>query len=206
MSGPWKYGTQHCLRTFENSGADCRAGRFRGEERDDRGEGMEPKRAGDSCVVMTQIMSAQDANLAGNVHGGVIMYHIDNAAGSAAMRHARSLVVTASIDRLDFHNPVHVGDLLTVRACVNYVGRTSMEVGVRVEAENILEGRRRHTASAYLTFVALGPDGRPLVLPPLILETDDERRRNVEARARRETRLAEKTKEKACQNENRCSV
>jgi len=167
---------------------------------------MEAKRAGDSCVVMTQIMSAQDANLAGNVHGGVIMYHIDNAAGSAAMRHARSLVVTASIDRLDFHNPVHVGDLLTVRACVNYVGRTSMEVGVRVEAENILEGRRRHTASAYLTFVALGADGRPLVLPPLILDTDDERRRNVEARARRETRLAEKTKEKACQNENRCPV
>jgi len=167
---------------------------------------MEAKRAGDSCVVMTQIMSAQDANLAGNVHGGVIMYHIDNAAGSAAMRHARSLVVTASIDRLDFHNPVHVGDLLTVRACVNYVGRTSMEVGVRVEAENILEGRRRHTASAYLTFVALGADGRPLVLPPLILDTDDERRRNIEARARRETRLAEKTKEKACQNENRCPV
>jgi acyl-CoA hydrolase len=167
---------------------------------------MEAKRAGDSCVVMTQIMSAQDANLAGNVHGGVIMFHIDNAAGSAAMRHARSLVVTASIDRLDFHNPVHVGDLLTVRACVNYVGRTSMEVGVRVEAENILEGRRQHTASAYLTFVALGADGRPLVLSPLILETDDERRRNVEARSRRETRLAEKTKEKACQNDNRCPV
>jgi acyl-CoA hydrolase len=165
---------------------------------------MEGKKAGDSCVVMTQIMRPQDANMAGNVHGGVIMYHIDNAAGSAAMRHARSLVVTASIDRLDFHNPVHVGDMVTVRACVNFVGKTSMEVGVRVEAENILQGLRVHTASAYLTFVAIGENGRPALLPPLILETEDEIRRNHEAKSRRQTRLAEKTKEKQCQVDRNC--
>jgi acyl-CoA hydrolase len=113
--------------------------------------------------------------------------------------YARSNVVTASIDRLDFHHPVFVGDLLTLRANLNFIGRTSMEVGVRVETENPMTGVRRHTASAYLTYVALDRDGRPMPLPPLILETEEEMRRNREAKARRETRLAEKKKEKACQ-------
>jgi acyl-CoA hydrolase len=124
---------------------------------------------------------------------------IDTAAGAVAVRHARSNAVTASIDRLDFHNPIFIGDFVTIRASLNLVGRTSMEVGVRVESENLITGERRHTASAYLTFVALDKDGRPTPLPQLILETDDEKRRNREAKARRETRLAEKTKEKACQ-------
>ena len=160
---------------------------------------MEGRRVEESSAVMSQLMSHQDTNLAGNVHGGVIMKLIDTASGVAAVRHARSNVVTASIDRLDFHHPVFVGDLLTLRANLNFIGRTSMEVGVRVETENPMTGVRRHTASAYLTYVALDRDGRPMPLPPLILETEEEMRRNREAKARRETRLAEKKKEKACQ-------
>ena len=160
---------------------------------------MEGKRVQESAVVMSQLMNPQDTNTAGNVHGGVIMRLIDTAAGVVSARHARSNVVTASIDRLDFHHPAFVGNLLTLRASLNLVGKTSMEVGVRVETENIISGERRHTASAYLTYVALDREGRPLPVPPLILETEEERRRNREAKARRETRLAEKKKEKACQ-------
>lgn len=167
---------------------------------------MEGKRVAESTVVMAQLMNPQDANPRGNVHGGVIMYLIDNAAGSAAIRHARAPVVTASIDRLDFHHPVFIGDMVTLRASVNFVGRTSMEVGVRVEAESLLSGDKRHTASAYLTFVSLDEDGRPSPLPQLILETEDEKRRHQEAQARKQTRLAEKNKEKACQTENKCPV
>ncbi len=160
---------------------------------------MEEKKVKDSTVVMAQVMNPQDANPAGNVHGGVIMKLIDTAAGAAAIKHARSNCVTASIDRLDFHNPVFIGDLVTVRAGVNYAGRSSMEVGVRVESQNLFTGETRHTVSAYMTFVALDKSGRATAVPPLILETPDEKRRNREAQARRETRLREKTKEKACQ-------
>ena len=166
---------------------------------------MEGKRIRESAVVMAQIMNPRDSNPAGNIHGGVIMYMIDNAAGAAASRHARSQVVTASIDRLDFHHPVYIGDFVTLRASVNFVGRTSMEVGVRVEAENRL-GIRHHTASAYMTMVALDENGRPKPIPSLILETDEERRRNVEAKDRSETRRAEKTKEKQCQADMNCLV
>ncbi|MCA1960183.1 MAG: acyl-CoA thioesterase, partial [Desulfomonile sp.] len=105
--------------------------------------------------------------------------------------------VTASIDRLDFHNPVYVGDLLILKASLNLVGRTSMEVGVRVEAENLRTGEVRHTASAYLTFVALDPNGAPAEVPPLILQTDEERRRNCEAQIRRQNRLKEREREKS---------
>jgi acyl-CoA hydrolase len=122
---------------------------------------------------------------------------IDTAAGAVAVRHARSNVVTASIDRLDFIRPAFIGDLVTFRACLNYVGRTSVEVGVRVEAENLITGDVRHTASAYLTFVALDRNGRPLAVPQLILETEDDVRRNGEARARREMRINERSKEGA---------
>jgi uncharacterized protein (TIGR00369 family) len=141
-------------------------------------------------------MNPQDANPAGNVHGGVIMKLIDTAAGAVAIRHARSNAVTASIDRLDFFHPVFVGDFVTLRASLNFVGRTSMEVGVRVESENLMTGERRHTSTAYLTYVALDGQGQPLPLPPMILETEEEKRRNREAKVRRETRLAEKAKEK----------
>ncbi len=112
---------------------------------------MEGKRARDSSVIMAQMMNPQDANPAGNVHGGVVVRIIDEAAGVVAARHARSNVVTASIDRMDFHNPVFVGDVLFFAASLNLVGRTSMEIGVRVEAENLITGVVRHAASAYLT-------------------------------------------------------
>ncbi len=153
---------------------------------------MEAKRVRDSSVIMTQVMTPQDVNKAGNVHGGVIMKLIDSAAGVVALRHSRGNAVTASVDRLDFHNPVFVGDLVTFKASLNMVGKSSMEIGVRVESENLLTGAVMHTASAYLTYVALGKDGRPAAVPTLILETDEERRRNREAQARRQTRLGGK--------------
>lgn len=157
---------------------------------------MDGKRIDESRVFMAQVMNPQDANPAGNVHGGVIMKLIDTAAGTVAVRHARSNVVTAAIDRLDFHRPVFIGDLLTLKASLNYAGRTSMEIGVRVEAENCMTGEVRHTSSAYLTFVALDKTGQPLDVPPLLLETDDDKRRNEEAKARRKMRSLERKKEK----------
>lgn len=157
---------------------------------------MEGKRVDESRVFMAQVMNPQDANPAGNVHGGVIMKLIDTAAGTVAVRHARSNVVTAAIDRIDFHRPVFIGDLLTLKASLNLAGRTSMEIGVRVEAENCMTGEVRHTSSAYLTFVALDATGHPLEIPTLIIETNDDRRRNQEAKARRAMRSLERNKEK----------
>ncbi|MHC1727476.1 MAG: acyl-CoA thioesterase [Syntrophobacteraceae bacterium] len=153
---------------------------------------MEGKTSNETRIIMAQMMNPQDANPAGNVHGGVIMKLIDTAAGVVAVRHCRTTVVTASIDRLDFHDPVFIGDLVTFKASLNMVGRSSMEIGVRVEAENLKTGVIRKTASAYLTFVALGKDGKPVHVPPLILETDDDRRRNCEAEIRRRMRLEAK--------------
>jgi acyl-CoA hydrolase len=150
---------------------------------------------------MAIVMLPEDANPAGNVHGGVIMKHIDSAAGVVAVRHASANAVTASIDRLDFHSPVYVGNLLNVKASLNMVGSTSMEIGVRVEAEDVMTGKVRHTASAYLTFVALDENHRPKRVPGLILESQDEIRRNREASARRASRLAERAKEKECQED-----
>lgn len=156
---------------------------------------MEGKRVRDSAVVMAQIMIPQHANPAGNVHGGIIIKIIDECAGVVASRHARSNVVTASIDRLSFHHPVFIGDLLFFKGSVNFVGRTSMEIGVRVEAENLMTGEVRHTASAYLTYVALDENSRPKEVAPLLVETEEERRRYRKAKRRRESRLAEKKSE-----------
>ncbi len=156
---------------------------------------MDCKTVRQTCLHMAIQMLPQYANPMGNVHGGVIMKHIDEAAGVTATRHARRPSVTASLDRLDFHYPVFVGNLLILKASVNMVGRTSMEVGVRVEAEDLRTGLVRHTASAYLTFVALDDNGRPTPVPPLTLESDEERRRHQEALNRRQTRLAEKASE-----------
>lgn len=153
---------------------------------------MKAKHVEESMLIMAQTMNPQDANPAGNVHGGVIMKLIDTVAGAVATRHARSNVVTASIDRLVFHSPVFIGDLLTLKASINMVGTSSMEIGVRVETENLVLGQVRHTASAYLTMVALGTDGRPLQIPPLIIKTDEERRRHREAAARKKFRLEER--------------
>ena len=146
---------------------------------------MDGKKGSESSVMLAQHMTPQDANNVGNVHGGVVMRLIDSAAGVVATKHARLNVVTASIDRLDFHHPSYVGDLLVLKARLNLVGRTSMEIGVRVESENIFTGEVKHTASAYLTFVALDENGKPTPLPPLLLETDEDARRNSEAAVRR---------------------
>ena len=133
----------------------------------------------------------------GNVNGGTILNLIDNQAGIVALRHCRTAVVTASIDKMDFLTPVHVGELLVLKASVNYTGRTSLEVGVRVEAENLRTGERRKTGSAYLTFVAIDDKGNPIPVPPVIPETDEEKRRYHEAKQRRELRLqARKKREK----------
>jgi len=158
---------------------------------------MDGKRVKDSSVTVVQQMMQQDANLAGNVHGGVILKLIDNTAGIAGIRHAGGgNVVTASIDRVDFHSPVYIGDLLRVSASVNYVGTTSMEVGVRVEAENFITGTVRHTGSAYLTFVSLNENHKPRRIPPLIVESEEEKRRNCEGRERKKQRLEAIQREK----------
>ena len=137
-------------------------------------------------------MGIQEANSAGFVHGGTVMKMCDEAAGIAAVKHSRCRVVTAAIDRMTFLHPVYVGQLLTCRASVNAVWRTSMEVGVRVEAENPRTGEVRHTSTAYLTMVAVDDEGEPVQVPPLAVESDDERRRQREAELRRQNRLNER--------------
>lgn len=140
-------------------------------------------------------MLPQHANNLGHVFGGVILGMMDTVAAVSAMRHARATCVTASIDRVDFREPIHLGDLVIMKSSVNYAGRTSMEVGVRVEAEDMLTGRRRHTNSCYLTFVAVDRNGRPMEVPSLVVETPDEIRRHAAAAERRRRRLEEREAE-----------
>jgi acyl-CoA hydrolase len=149
----------------------------------------------------SQLMMPQDANNLGHVFGGVVLSMMDKTAAIAALRHCRTSVVTASIDRVDFREPIHLGDLLVMKASVNYVGRTSLEVGVRVEAEDLLSGTRRHTNSCYLTFVAVDRNGRPVTIPGLKPETPVEIRRYEAAEARRRLRLAERVSERALREE-----
>ena len=137
-------------------------------------------------------MRVDDANNSGNVHGGVIMYLCDEVAGIAAVRHSGCRVVTVAMDRMTFLQPVFVGHLVTVKATVNAAWNTSMEVGVRVEAENIRSREVTHTSTAYLTMVALDEEGRPVAVPPITPETRDEERRAREAQLRRDNRLAER--------------
>ena len=156
---------------------------------------MKGKKVSESMVTLSHVVLPQDANPAGNIHGGVIMKLIDNAAGVVAHRHARSNVVTASIERLDFHYPVYVGDLVTLTASLNMAGRSSMEIGVRVESENMISGETHHTASAYLTFVALDKDGKSLEVAPLIIESAEEKRR-LENSQRRSTQNTQERRRK----------
>jgi uncharacterized protein (TIGR00369 family) len=167
---------------------------------------MKEKAVSETSITIAQVMLPQDTNPAGNVHGGVIMKLIDTAAAVVASRHARSNTVTASIDRLVFHHPVFVGDVLFLKACLNMVGKSSMEVGVRVEAENYLTGEVRHTASAYLTFVALDEKGRPKEVPGLVSETETEKRRYHQALMRKKSRHELRTKEDDCQNKGICTI
>ena len=162
---------------------------------------MDQKKVKDSRLIRSQVMLPQDTNPAGNVHGGSIMKFIDNAAASVAIRHTRDNAVTASVDRIDFHHPVYLGNILTLKASLNMVGTTSMVVGVRVESENPYSGKVNHTASAYLTFVSLDKNSLPQEIPGVALETEDDKRRNRAAKSRRMFRLEEKRKEKECKQD-----
>ena len=162
---------------------------------------MEQRPVSESQATLVRWMGIVDANSAGFVHGGTVMKMCDEAAGIAAVKHCRTRVVTAAIDRMTFLHPVHVGELLTCRASLNAVWRTSMEVGVRVEAENPLTGEQRHTSTAYLTMVALDEHGRPAKVPPLVPESPVEERRMREAGLRRQNRLTEREQILAGRNE-----
>jgi acyl-CoA hydrolase len=153
---------------------------------------LEPKTPSQCAAQVIRWMGLTDANTAGFVHGGNVMKLCDEAAGITAVKHSGRRVVTAAVDRMTFLHPVFVGELLTCSASVNAAWRTSMEVGVRVEAENPRSGEKRHTSTAYLTMVALDDDGEPAPVPPLAPETDGERRRQREAELRRSNRLAER--------------
>jgi len=153
---------------------------------------VDARPASESRAVLVKWMGIVDANTGGFVHGGTVMKLCDEAAGLAAIRHSRRRAVTAAVDRMTFLHPVYVGELLTLSASVNATWRTSMEVGVRVEAENPFSGDHRHTSSAYFTMVALDEEGQPTDVAPLRCDTEDERRREREAQARRANRLAER--------------
>jgi acyl-CoA hydrolase len=156
---------------------------------------LRPRAVRESQQETSELMMPQNANLLGHVFGGVILGMMDKTAAISSFRHARSACVTASIDRVDFREPIHVGDLVVMKASVNFAGRTSMEVGVRVEAEDLITGRRRHTNSAYLTFVAVDRNGRPIEVPPLVPERPEEVRRYAAAQERRRRRLEERAAE-----------
>jgi acyl-CoA hydrolase len=143
----------------------------------------------ESSLIASHLMMPQDANIQGNVYGGTIMKLMDEIAGVVAAKHCRKNVVTASIDQMSFLKPVYIGNLLILKASVNYVGTTSMEVGVRIEAEDLPTGKVVHTGSSYMTFVALDEQGRPSAVPKILPETEVEKRRYEEARARRAKRL-----------------
>lgn len=149
----------------------------------------------ESSHVSSELIMPQDANILGHVFGGAIMAMVDKAAAVAAFRHARTNCVTASIDRVDFKEPIHVGELVSCHASVNFVGTTSMEVGVRVEAEDLISGIRRHTNTCYLTFVAIDRNGRPVPIPQVIPETPEQQRRYAAAQERRRRRLEERQAE-----------
>jgi acyl-CoA hydrolase len=150
---------------------------------------LAPKPSRDSAVTMTEIVLPSDANALGTIFGGKIMSWIDIAGAIAAGRHARRVVVTASIDALHFIAPVKVGHIVHIRAAVNFAGKTSMEVGVRVDSENQVTGEVHHTATAYTTFVALDDHGRPTQVPQVQPETPPEKRRYEQAQKRRESRM-----------------
>ncbi len=155
------------------------------------------KRPSESSIVVSRLMNPSDANPLGIVHGGEILKMVDEAGGLAAMRHAGSSVVTVRLDSMTFLEPIYVGDLVIVKAMVNWVGRTSIEVGIRVEAQNPITGERTHTNSAYAVYVALDEDGHPKPVPGLIVQTEEEKRRWLEAEERQKMRLSQRKKKSA---------
>lgn len=157
---------------------------------------MTPKPPRESYVQMTEIVQPGDTNSLGSIFGGRVVSLMDIAGAIAAMRHCRRPVVTASIDRVDFISPIRTGYIVNVLAAVNYTAHTSLECGVRVQSENPLTGEHRHTASAYLTFVALDDLGKPAEVPPLAPETEEERTRFEKGRLRREERIRRRETER----------
>ncbi len=157
---------------------------------------METKTVSGSQLIMAHSVMPQDANPVGIAHGGIVMKHIDDTAGIVAIRHCNGLAVTASIDRIDFYHPVFIGELLVLKASINYAGKTSMEIGVRVEAENSITRKIHHTASAYATFVALDDNfkPKPTRVPGLIYSNQTEIRRGKEAQIRKKLRMDFKNK------------
>ena len=153
---------------------------------------MQGRHPAESEAVMAELMMPQHANLMGNVFGGVILALVDRVAAVCAIRHSRRQCVTVSVDKVDFREPIHVGELITAFARVNFAGQTSMEVGVKIVAENVLTGERRHTNSCYVTYVALDDKGRPTAVPPIVPQTADEKRRYDRAAKRRATRVMDR--------------
>ena len=152
----------------------------------------DPRAASDSRVELTQLMEVTDANVLGNVHGGVLMRLADTAAALAAIRHSGGPCVTVSVDEMVFREPVHVGDLVTFRASVNDVGTTSLECGVRIDAERLRTGQTVHASTAYFVYVAIDDQGRPRTVPPIEVSSPDEIRRQREAKLRRRSRMRHK--------------
>ncbi|HET6405866.1 MAG TPA: acyl-CoA thioesterase [Candidatus Thermoplasmatota archaeon] len=155
---------------------------------------LPPRPMSESRANIVRLMMPPDANPHGNVHGGVIMKFVDEVAGIVAHRHARRNVVTARVDRMDFHEPVFVGNALTLNACLAYTGRTSMEVKVDIRAENLDTGEVVHTGTAWLTMIALNDRGRPAAVPPVAPQTEEEKALFEEGRARYEERRKERQK------------
>lgn len=153
---------------------------------------MQARHPVESETIMSELMLPQHANILGNVFGGVVLSLVDRAGAVCAIRHSRRQCVTVSVDKVDFREPIHVGELITAFARVNFAGRTSMEVGVKIVAENVLTGEKRHTNSCYVTFVALDEKGQPSPVPPIEPETPDEKRRYDRAAKRRATRVMDR--------------
>jgi acyl-CoA hydrolase len=153
---------------------------------------MQGKRVSQSRVTLTQLMGPQNANTLGNVHGGIIMKLCDEAGGMAATKHSQRPAVTVAVDSMTFHSAVNIGDLLTVSAELSWVGRTSMEVRSVVTAENVISGRVTHTNTAYFVYVALDESGRPTPVPPLVLETEEEKARFERGAGRQKRRLQQR--------------
>jgi uncharacterized protein (TIGR00369 family) len=156
---------------------------------------MVGKKVAESRITLTQLMGPNQANTMGNVHGGMIMKLCDEAGGMAASKHARRPAVTVTVDSMSFHSPVQIGDLLTVKAEVTWVGRTSMETRVVVTAENVISGQVTHTNTAYFVYVALDDNGRPAPITPLICETEEEIARCERAALRQQARLERRRQE-----------
>lgn len=153
---------------------------------------MQPKAPSESRVEMTELVMPEHTNAIGTIFGGQVMAWIDTSAAICAFRHCRKMCVTASMDAVDFISPVRLGQIVILQANVNYTGRTSMEIGVRVTSEDPLTGNKAHTASAYLTFVAVDENGKPSEVPPLLIRTEEEKKWYKEGEERRKARLQQK--------------